>query len=383
MSRRLPRRRTVLITVAVIVVLLGGVTFGLGWYFSGEILSASAGGGMTFDERVLDSTARTVTLAASDDTARRGEFTLLWKDDRHAEVGDVVTNARGRVERTLLSGTPPPKGTDVAVANWAPTSDPATVGLDFQTVRVRTELGDAPAWYVPAGRDTWVIEVHGRNHARGARAEGLRVLPLLHRLDLPVLDISYRNDHGAPASPDEFSHLGESEWRDLDAAMRYAKGKGAQRFVLVGWSMGGMVITQALTHSTLAGAVDAVVLDAPAVDMAAAVDLQASQRGVPAFLTPLGESFADLRSGVDLDDLTALDHPPRVRPPTLLFHGDEDTAVPVESSRALAAAGKRLDWPIQYEEFPGAEHTGEWNSDQDRYERLLTAFLTEPGLLRG
>lgn len=377
MIRGRPRRRTVLIVVAVIVVLLGGATFGAGWYFSGQILSASAGGTVTYDNEVLESTADTVTLAASDDATRPGEYTLLWEGGHHAEVGAVVEHDAGRVERTLLSGTPPANGTKVAVTNWSPTSDPTTVGLDFEDVRIPTELGDAPAWYVPGRHDTWVIEVHGRNQSPGARAEGLRVMPVLHRLGLPILDITYRNDHGAPASPDGFSHLGESEWRDVVAAMEFAEAKGAERFVLIGWSMGGMVVTQLLTKSPLADAVVAVVLDAPAVDMQAAVNLQASQRGVPTFLTPLAELFADARAGVDLEQMTALDHPPRVRPTTLLIHGAQDTTVPVHSSRALAAAADRLDWPIRYEEFPDAEHTGEWNTDQDRYERLLTTFLTE------
>ncbi|GAB3491669.1 alpha/beta hydrolase family protein [Amycolatopsis cihanbeyliensis] len=377
MIRNRPRRRTALIAVVVTVLLLGGATFGIGWYYSGEILSASAGGTVSYDDKVLESTAKTVTLAASDAATRPGEFTLLWEGGRHAEIGAVVKNAGGRAERTLLSGTPPPDGTDVAVANWAPANDPTTVGLDFEDVQVPTELGAAPAWYVPGRRDTWVIEVHGRNHTPGARAEGLRVMPVLHRLGLPILDITYRNDHNAPASPDGYSHLGESEWRDLEAAMKFATTKGARRFVLIGWSMGGMVVTQLLTNSRFADDVVAVVLDAPAIDMHAAVNLQATKRDIPTFLTPLADLFTDWRAGVDLGQMKALDHPPRVKPPTLLLHGDEDTTVPVQSSRALAAAADRLGWPIQYEEFPGTEHTGEWNADQDRYERLLTTFLTE------
>lgn len=376
MTRNPRRRRTALIAVLVAVVLLGGATAGGGWHFSGEILSTSAGGTVSYDETVLDSTARTVTLAASGDAARPGEFTLRWDDNHYAQVGAVLRNTGGRVQRTLLSGTPPPSRTDVAVANWAATSDPATVGLDFEDVRVPTELGAAPAWYVPGRRDTWAIEVHGRNQAPGARAEGVRVMPVLHRLGLPILDITYRNDHGAPASPDGYSHLGQSEWRDLEAAMNFARTKGARQFVLIGWSMGGMVVTQLLANSTIADAVVATVLDAPAIDMHAAVDLQAGRRGVPAFLTSLAERFAGWRAGVDFGQTRALDNPPRITPPTLLIHGDEDTTVPVHSSRALAAAADRLGWPIHYEEFPGAEHTGEWNTDQDRYERVLTTFLT-------
>ncbi|RZQ62261.1 alpha/beta hydrolase family protein [Amycolatopsis suaedae] len=375
MRSSFPRRRAIAFAVAAVLG-VAGTGFGSGWYYSGEILSASDGGRVSYDEKVLGSTAETITLTPSSETVRPGRFKLLWEGGHHLEMGAIVRNDPDRVERVVLSGTPPPAGTQVAVANRAPTDDPSTIGLEFDEVQVPTELGEAPAWHVPGRGDTWVIKVHGRIHVPGARSEGLRVMPAVHRLSLPILAITYRNDHGAPASPDSFGHLGESEWRDLEAAMEFARTKGARRFILIGWSMGGMIITQLLTKSKLADAVDAVVLDSPALDLRAAVDLEANHRGVPTFLTPLAEMFVDARAGVDFDRMKPVDHPPRVRPPTLLIHGDEDTVVPVESSRALANAAGRLNWPVQYEEFAGAEHTGSWNVDPTRYEDLLVTFLT-------
>ncbi|WP_037304815.1 alpha/beta hydrolase family protein [Amycolatopsis orientalis] len=379
MSRRFPKKRTALVAVSAIVGSAGALGFGVGWYYSGEILSTSDGGQVSYDQMVLGSTADTVILAASEATARPGTFNLLWKAGSHAEVGAVVRNDSERVERTLLSGTPPPDGTEVAVANRVPTADPATIGLTFEEVQIPTELGEAPAWYVPGRGDTWAIEVHGRIHTPDARSEGLRAMTTLHRLGLPILDITYRNDYNAPASPDGFSHLGESEWRDLEAAMEFARVRGARAFVLIGWSMGGMVVTQLLTNSKLADSVVAVALDSPALDLHAAVNLEAARRGVPTFLSPLAEAFVDARAGVDFSKMKPIDHPPRVRPPTLLIHGDKDSVVPVEGSRALAGAAGRLNWPIQYEEFADAEHTGSWNVDQSRYERLLSTFLADFG----
>ncbi len=126
-----------------------------------------------------------------------------------------------------------------------------------------TELGPAPAWFVPAdgpASSTWVIAVHGQH---GDPSTAMTGVPAMHQLGLPVLAISYRNDVGAPASPDGLLHLGQTEWRDVDAAITHARKKGAQRVVLDGSSMGGAAVLQTLKHSAQADAVASVVLDAP------------------------------------------------------------------------------------------------------------------------
>ena len=92
----------------------------------------------------------------------------------------------------------------------------------------------APA--TPSSGDSWAIVVYGIN---ADREKGLRIAPTLQHAGVTPLLISYRNDLGAPDSPDGLYHLGETEWQDLDAAARYALRHGAQRLVLIGYSMGG------------------------------------------------------------------------------------------------------------------------------------------------
>src|SRR6478672_2617894 len=234
------------------------------------------------------------------------------------------------------AGPPPPAGARAMLDAAAFEPDPAAVGLEFSEVAISTPLGPCPAWHVPgADGDTWAVLVYGRG---GPRRESLRVLPALHALGLSALVVSYRNDPEAHASPDGRYHLGDTEWLDVEAAMEHAVAAGARRFVLVGWSMGAAIIGALLSRSALAARVAACVWDAPLVDWRATLRQQARIRHLPPALTEVTTRVAGRRIGMDFDRFDLRAHPPTVRPPTLLVHTTGDSAVPVQPSRALAAA---------------------------------------------
>jgi dipeptidyl aminopeptidase/acylaminoacyl peptidase len=256
--------------------------------------------------------------------------------------------------------------------------EPGARGLDFEPVAVPGPLGDYPGWLVPgpagAADRPWVVMVHGRG---GSLREGLRVLPALHEAGHPVLVVSYRNDEGAPRSPDGFYHLGDTEWTDVEAAVAFARGRGADRIVLYGWSMGGAIIGAFLDRSPAAGQVAAVVWDAPLVDWRATLRQQALNRGLPPAFSPLASAVTSRRIRIDFDRFDLRRNPPAVRPPTFIVHSVEDTAVPIAATRALVADAPRLDWPIRLLEVPDVEHTASWNADPAAYERAVTGFLAE------
>jgi alpha-beta hydrolase superfamily lysophospholipase len=364
------RLRIALTTFAVVFLLVTGGLLGFGWYYSGQLLepeNARPG----YRDTVTSSASGTVALAESKVTVLPGTWGLVWPGGG-AKVGPVTQRSEGVVVREL-QGTAPPDGTSVRLETSVWSTDPATaLDLEYTEVRIPTELGDAPAWLVPATSDTWVVAVHGRG---GTRAEALRVMPALHALGLPVLAVTYRNDDGAPRSPDGLYHLGDTEWRDVEAAVRYAREHGARDVVLYGWSMGGAIVGQFLGRSAEADDVAAVVLDAPVVSWTKTLELQSRNRGVPAQLAPIAELVSDWRADLEFNRFDLLDHPPAHRPPTLLFHGGADGTVPVQASRDLAAAADRLDWPLRYVEVPAAEHTAAWNVDPEDYDRALTEFL--------
>ncbi|WP_367132503.1 alpha/beta hydrolase family protein [Saccharothrix sp. HUAS TT1] len=364
------RPRIALITFAAVFLLLSGSLLGFGWYYSGELLDpANARPG--YRDTVTSSASGTVSLAESRVTVLPGTWGLVWPDGG-AKVGPITQRSEGTVVREL-QGTAPPDGTQVRMETSVWSTDPDTAhDLEYTEVRIPTELGDAPAWLVPAASSTWVVAVHGRG---GTRAEALRVIPALHDLGLPVLAVTYRNDDGAPRSPDGLYHLGDTEWRDVEAAVRYARDHGARDVVLYGWSMGGAIVGQFLGRSAEADDVAAAVLDAPVVSWTKTLELQSRNRGLPERLVPLAELVSGWRADLDFERFDLVDHPPAHRPPTLLFHGGADGTVPVQASRDLAVAANRLAWPIRYVEVPEAEHTASWNVDPEGYERALLDFL--------
>jgi uncharacterized protein len=345
------------------------VPVGIGWFYARVLLDTTIR--PMFPERVLAADAETVTLAPGGLALQPGTWGLQWPAGL-ALVGPVRSADGNGVVRPLLAGQPPPVGRAMLdAAAFGP--DPAARGLAYTDVDVATPLGPCPAWFVPgADATTWAVLVHGRG---GPRREALRLLPALHALGLPALVVSYRNDPEAPASPDGHYHLGDTEWLDVEAAVAHAIAGGARQVVLVGWSMGAAIIGALLSRSTLAARVAALVWDAPLVDWRATLRQQARIRRLPPALTALTTGFAGRRIGIDFDRFDLLAHPPAVRPPTLMIHTVGDTAVPVQPTRALAAAAPALGWPMTYLEVPVAEHTAAWNADPAAYEDAVTRFL--------
>jgi alpha-beta hydrolase superfamily lysophospholipase len=351
---------------------LGGVgtgAAGLGWLYSSVLLDTTQR--PVFPERVLAADAETVMLAANRLTRQPGIWGLRWATGL-AVIGPVLATGRREVVRELVDGPVPAAGTAAVLDTGPYDPDPGARGLTFEHVDVPGPLGRYPGWFVPGGERPWVVLVHGRG---GSLREGLRVLPALHRRGHPVLVASYRNDDLAPPSPDGYYQLGDTEWTDLEAAVEYARGRGADRIVLYGWSMGGAIIGAFLDRSPLAAHVVATIWDAPLVDWRATLRQQARNRRLPALLSPLASGVTSRRIGIDFDRFDLRSRPPAVRPPTLIVHSVDDTAVPISATRALAAAAPALGWPVRCVEVPGVEHTASWNADPVAYERTVLDFL--------
>jgi alpha-beta hydrolase superfamily lysophospholipase len=316
-----------------------------------------------------------IVMARDEDTERPGVYGLDWPGG-HAVIGAIEDSDDHTVTRRLRSVRGYlVAGRNVLVEADVYSGDPReALGLRFTTVRVPDELGPMPAWLIPGRSRTWAIVVHGIN---GTPQEGLHLAPALQRSGLPTMLITYRDDLGAPPSPDGFHHMGLTEWRDLAAAAHFALAHGARHLVLIGFSMGGAIVAQFMERSPLAHRIAALVLDAPALDWRRVLEFNATEKGFPAFAALPLEWAIGARIDADWDSLDALAHTHDFHLPILLFHGTDDKVVPISLSEDFAAALPR--W-VTFYRAPAAGHVESWNVAPRSYEHRLTAFLSHlPG----
>lgn len=306
---------------------------------------------------------------------RPGRYGLSG-DGSHAVVGPVLTGAphpADTVVRRLESvthGTLKP-GDKVWLTPNVYVGNPGTaLGLEHADVDVPGELGALPAWFVPGKRDTWVIAVHGLGTTREL---AMNVMPFLHRSHFSVLALAYRGDLGAPRPPDGLNHLGETEWRDLDAAIRYAVRYGARQVVLYGWSTGATMALRAAAHSGLRDRVSGLVLDSPVLSWETTLRALASARRTPGALLPLAVRAAQGRTGLSGDRVAGTAPSGGLRVPALVFHGPDDTVAPWQLSRRLADARPDM---VALRTVGNAPHGAMWNADPKAYEEALRRFLT-------
>lgn len=290
----------------------------------------------------------------------------------HAAIGAIEHESADAIVRRLLSSRGYlVAGRKVLVEADVYAGNPhEALGIPFSTVRVPDELGPMPDWLIAGHSRTWAIVVHGIN---GTPQEGLHLLPALRRAGLPAMLIAYREDLGAPPSPDGLHHMGLTEWRDLQAAARYAFAHGARRLLLVGYSMGGAIVAQFMEKSRLASRVAGLVLDAPALDWKRTIEFNSEQMGLPGFAALPVIWAIGARIDADWHSLDAVAHPDAFHLPILLFHGLDDEVVPIATSNAFAA---ELPHWVTYHRVPHAGHVESWNVDPRLYERRLGEFLS-------
>ena len=359
---------------AILLVLVAGIC----WYYSGEIYAGAFvidRSPAELDIRVAAIGDGTITLQAAEgdpDLDKPGVFGLRG-DNGYGRVHNILSVADGRVVREFhpVDGALN-VGDHVRYDRSAFPGDPERAfNLPFDEVTYQSPLGPMRAWFVPGQGDTWAVMVHGRT---SSQVETLRALGLVSNLGIPVMSIEFRNDEGAPADPTGRYQFGVTEWEDLHAAVAYALASGAKQVVLMGFSMGGGIVTHFMGQSDLAGNVLGVVLDAPMLNLDDAVDLSGQQRGVPQPIPMFSAYLAGLRYGVDWSALDTRDEFLAIRQPVLVFHGTEDSTIPVYQSDNVV---EQADSNVTYIRMQDAEHVGSWNIDPEAYAAVLFKWFSE------
>ena len=364
------------LTLAGLVLLLGALVFGAGWYFSVRI-EADVLRVKHEPERyeveviALEDDQVRLRFPAEEELGKQPETMGLKWPDGYARAGKTLDidgtetlREYERFEGVLAVGD------RVRFDKFAFPGDPTRAhGIQFDEIRFASPLGELTAWQMDGSGETWAIFVHGKG---SNRREALRMLPVVDGAALTSLVITFRNDAGGPEDPSGYYWYGLTEWEDLEAAAQYALDNGAERLVLVGYSMGGGIVVNFMYQSPLAGQVVGMILDSPMLDLSATVDLGAQNLNLPPFLTAIAKTISGLRFDIDWEALDYLNRVDELTAPVLLFHGDADETVPVSTSEIFA---ERRPDIVTYEFFKGAPHVGAWNVDPERYEAAVREFL--------
>ena len=332
----------------------------------------------------VDTGAQTIELGRTLDTELPGRYGLFTTGTYgYVKLGAVLSADATSVRRKLLTQIEPGAQVDRAArfSGWY-YSSPSELHLPSQNVLIGSPAGPCPAWFFPAESSTWVIQVHGRG---ATRAECLRAVPVLHAAGLPSLVVSYRNDGEAPRSRGGAYSLGAAEWRDVDAAIAYALRHGAERVLLMGWSMGGAVALQTAVNSGNRDRIAGMILESPVVDWRTVLRFQANKAGMHAPLpdlamgalsVPFTARMSGAEDAIHFDRLDMVSRAEELAVPILILHSEDDGFVPADASHALAEARPDL---VTMPRFTVARHTKIWNYDQTGWSTAITDWLHAQG----
>ena len=314
-----------------------------------------------------------ITLTRSLATARRGVFGLAG-DDFHATVGAVLETTPDSVTRQLteVRHGEPTAGAHARLTPRVHTGNPYdAVGLEYAEDPVEGELGYLPAWFVPGARATWVITVHGLG---ATREQPLAVLPVLHRLGFPVLDVSLPQRPRRPALPRP--HRAPRRHRVARRGRRPPARRALRRRTrdplrLVHRRHHGAAHRRPLAAARPGGRTGAGLPGARLAGHWSARVVREHRCPACCCRSPSGPSPG--RTGLSADRLAASADPGRLRVPVFAAHGPDDSVAPWRATRALA--DRRPDL-VTLHTVRDAAHQAVWNADPPGYEETLRRFLT-------
>lgn len=306
---------------------------------------------------------------ASGNYTRVGEVTLIDEDQKY-------------VERRI---DPPSSIPDHLgpLVDWTPDVffEPSAVGGRYEEVNVPTAYGAAPAWLFEGEiTDVWVIHIHGSWTDRSIM---FRDVHAFKPLGFTSLVPSFRSDSEVKPPQAESSHLGQTEWRDVECAVAYAVAHGAKKIILSGWSMGGTMALLTAERSAYRDQIAGIVLVGPVTSWRKTITAGAARAGVPAvgaglvmrlLQTPLFAKLIGLEEAINFDELEWADVAGRVLVPTLVLQSKTDQEVPWKISAAFQRANPGTVTLIT---LPEAHHTQEWNASPSSFTNELRNWVSK------
>lgn len=250
---------------------------------------------------------------------------------------------------------------------------PADFPVNTQTVGFPARDGlKLSGWLVPCDNATAAaVLLHGNG---ASRRQVMARVRLFHDAGYAVLLYDARG-HGL-SEGDKVS-AGWFETADLLGAFDFLRMKNLNRFGCLGVSQGAATIV--LTAEKLPPDVEWIILESAYPNMRDALDRRfRSYVHLPGWLAGgLLIPFAELRLGVDLDDIAPITHIQNIRCPVFVLGGSLDQHTLPRSTQALydaARAPKEL-WLV-----PGAAHVDLYGFAQQEYAKRILAFVTNAQL---
>ena len=328
---------------------------------------------------------RRIRIDLDDYTTAPGDFGVFDPATaKYTRVGEVtlIDEEQKFVERLLDQSSSTPGGLG-PVVDWTPDVffEPDAVREHYQEVDIPTEYGAAPAWlFEAANTDVWVIHIHGSWTDRSIM---FRDVHAFSSLGFTSLVPTFRSDAEVSPPQAESSHLGQTEWRDVESAVSYAVAHGAKRIILSGWSMGGTMALLTAERSAHRDRIIGLVLVGPVTSWRKAITAGAVRARVPAvgadlvmrlLGTRVFARMLGLEESIDFDALDWVEGANRVDVPTLVLHSTADQEVPWEISAAFQRANPATVTLIA---LPEAHHTQEWNASPSSFTNELTSWVSK------
>lgn len=329
-----------------------------------------------------DGDACVIVLDRTRQTASEGAYNLWFENGGWAQLSeDVLDRGPTLIARRVTStasGLTLRAGDHVS---WSGIyyATPNDASLHAHDITIDTPVGPAPAWLIDGdgAGSTWAIHLHGLGSVRAGTLRGVLVAT---KRGYTSLVISYRADGEGPGVGNGRSALGYTEAEDAAAAIEYAMRHGARQVVLFGWSMGAAIALQLAHHPSYRRSIAGLVLDSPVLDWTEVIKANCTRSGLPAAAGSLAIPWLTLRplarmvglpESIPIRSFDWTVRAEELTAPTLILHGTHDDSVPIRLSQALRDARPGL---VSLETFE-AGHTLSWNSDPDRWQSAVIAWL--------
>ena len=322
-----------------------------------------------------------IDLPVNAETKSKAVQSLFWDSRKsHAivQADDVQENSsivRFRVLRKITDNVPE-VGTPVSLSGWLG-STPEHFGYAHRYHNVTLPNGTT-GWLFPNNGDKWVIHVHGR---RAMMGETLRNLEQFESLGFNQLTISMSTDPKPYGLGVKVSRLGQTEWTEIEDAVRFAIAAGAKDILLFGWSQGSLISSQFLINSSKTDLVRGAIFDSPLLDYRTTMRFQAQRGG---YDTVLGDRVIDAirdskairlvgYSNVDVDEISLVKEKKLPAIPVLVLYSMNDGHVAIADVHRFA----EINPGVSLYEIPNARHCRLYNEDKNAYQAAISAWLLE------